>query len=233
MTSIDKILLKYKVLVETHANRFRPQLDALYHFVDESMKEIQNTEREILESQNVELKKIIDALQVDPRILLSTDEFKQFVEILGIAECWWEWEELEDLPAIDKDPTNWLLAKLQLPLIIRDYQEFEDPYAYDDTSTYTLYGYKISLKLGNRICTMEVERRRVYENRCKEFSPEKQIAYYILSPIRDLLRSMNYSEQEIDQLGGEMGILVFYVAKLFELKPTVSVFEYNSMKRIY
>lgn len=82
MTSIDKILLKYKVLVETHANRFRPQLDALYHFVDESMKEIQNTEREILESQNVELKKIIDALQVDPRILLSTDEFKQFVEIL-------------------------------------------------------------------------------------------------------------------------------------------------------
>ncbi|OSO88174.1 hypothetical protein B7O87_13835 [Cylindrospermopsis raciborskii CENA303] len=61
----------------------------------------------------------------------------------------------------------------------------------------------------------------------------KQIAYYILSPIKDLLRSMNHSEQEIDQLGGEMGILVFYVSKLFELKPTVSVFEYNSLKRIY
>ena len=44
---------------------------------------------------------------------------------------------------------------------------------------------------------------------------------------------MNHSEQEIDQLGGEMGILVFYVSKLFELKPTVSVFEYNSLNRIY
>jgi hypothetical protein len=53
------------------------------------------------------------------------------------------------------------------------------------------------------------------------------------APIKDLLRSMNHSEQEIDQLGGEMGILVFYVSKLFELKPTVSVFEYNSLKRIY
>jgi hypothetical protein len=33
MTSIDDILFKYKVLVERHANQFRPQANCLLHFI--------------------------------------------------------------------------------------------------------------------------------------------------------------------------------------------------------
>ncbi|WP_413176342.1 hypothetical protein [Anabaena azotica] len=231
MTNFESLLSNYQALVQNHASQFDPEIASLQQLVQARMQEIRHSEQALLEAQVIELKRITDALATDARCLLSTPELKAFVQELKHSKSD-NWYTRKSETAIAEDPTTWLLATLELPIGISNYQTLEDPYAYDDERTHILYSYSLSLKLGDTEYRIEVPYKRIYNlNESRESSLKEQIDYYISGDVEGLLRKINYPEAERNQLAQELSILVGYATKLFALKPRTASFEYTSTQQ--
>ncbi len=231
MTNSESLLSNYQALVQNHASQFDPEIASLQQLVQARMQEIRHSEQALLEAQVIELKRITDALATDARCCLPTPELKAFVQELKQNKSN-NWYTQKSETIIPEDPTTWLLATLELPIGISNYQTLEDPDAYDDERTHILYSYSLSLKLGDTEYRIEVPYKRIYNlNESTESSLKEQIDYYISGDVESLLREINYPEAETNQLAQELSILVAYVTKLFALKPRTASFEYISTQQ--
>ncbi|WP_191760988.1 hypothetical protein [Komarekiella delphini-convector] len=65
-------------------------------------------------------------------------------------------------------------------------------------------------------------------NECSETSTKEQIDYYISGEVEDLLRNMEYIQEQKQQLATEISILIGYSTKILALKPRTAIFEYSS-----
>lgn len=218
MTNSDSLLASYQALVQNHASRFDPEIAALRQLIEARMQELRHSEQALVSAQAIELKRITDALATDARCLLSTPELSAFVqEFKRMSRPWYS--QKSESPIAD-DPTTWLLATLELPIVLSNYQTSVDPNAYDDERTHVLYSYSLSLRLGDAERVIEVPKERIYGlNECREFSLREQIDFYIAGDVDDLLREVNYPEAEINQLAAEISVLVGYATQVFALKP--------------
>ena len=230
MTNSDSPLSSYQALVQNHASRFDPEIAALQQLVQARMQEVRDSEQALVEAQAIELKRITDALATDARCLLPTPELSAFVqELKRIKSDRWYGRKSEFVVA--DDPTTWLLATLDLPVGLSNYQTQSDPDAYDDERTHTLYSYSISLRLGNAKRLDEVPYKRIYNlNESRESSLKEQIDYYISDDVDDLLRNREYPEAQRNQLTEELSVLVGYASTLFALTPRTASFEYASTR---
>jgi len=188
MTNSDSLLSSYQALVQNHANRFDPEIAALQQLVQARMQELRDSEQALVEAQTTELKRITDALATDARCLLPTLELSAFVqELKRIKSDHWYSGKSEFVVA--DDPMTWLLATFDLPVGLSNYQTQEDPDAYDDERTHTLYSYFLSLRLSNAERRFEVPYKRIYNlNEQTESSLKEQIDYYISGEVDSLLR---------------------------------------------
>ncbi|MBD2772274.1 hypothetical protein [Iningainema tapete] len=228
MTNSDSLLSGYQALVQNHASRFDPEIAALQQIVQARMQELRSREQALVEAQAVELKSITDALATDARCLLPTPEFRAFVQdFKQMSRSWYS--NKPDVTIAD-DPTTWLLATLDLPIGLSNYQTQEDPDAYDDERTHILYSYSLSLRLGDTECRIEVPYKRTYNlNEHREDSLKEQIDFYIAGDVGGLLKKIKHPEAEIDQLTAEISVLVGYAKTLLALTPRTASFEYTSM----
>lgn len=229
MTNSDSLLSSYQALVQNHASRFDPEIAALQQQVQARMQELRSTEQALVEAQAVELKRITDALATDARCLLPTPELRAFVQELKQikSDRWYRQSE----STIADDPTTWLLATLNLPIGLSNYQTQEDPYAYDDERTHILYSYSLSLRIGDAERQIEVPYKRTYNlNEHRESSLKEQIDYYISDDVDDLLTEIEYPEAQRNQLSQELSVLVGYASTLFALTPRTASFEYTSIR---
>ncbi len=226
MTNSNSLLSSYQALVQNHANQFDPEVAALQELVQIRMLELHSREQAIVEAQAIELKRITDALATDARFLLSTPEFSAFVqEFKQMSRPWYS--RKPDV-AIADDPTTWLLATLDLPISLSNYQTQEDPDAYDDERTHILYTYSLSLRLGETDHKIEVRRKRIYNvNDQTEYSLQEQINYDISGEVGGILREIEYPEAQKAQLTEELSVLVGYASTLFALTPRTASFEYR------
>lgn len=228
MANSNFLLSGYQALVQNHASQFDPEITALEQLVEQRMQDLSQQEQALIEAQMVELQRIIDALATDACCFLPTSEFSAFVQELKKAprDYWYS----QKYPAtIADDPTTWLLATLDLPVSISDYQTHEDPDAYDDERTHILYSYSLLLKIGNAERQVEVSYKRIYNlNEQRESSLREQIDYYISGAVENLLEKIEYPETERTQLSQELSILVGYATTLFALKPRTATFIYPS-----
>ena len=230
MTNSDSPLSSYQALVQNHASRFDPEIAALQQLVQARMQELRDSEQALVEAQAIELKRITDALATDARCLLPRLELSAFVqELKRIKSDRWYGRKSEFVVA--DDPTTWLLATLDLPVGLSNYQKQSDPDAYDDERTHTLYSYSLSLRLGDAERQVEVPYKRIYNlNESRESSLKEQIDYYISDDVDDLLRNREYPEAQRNQLTEELSVLVGYASTLFALTPRTASFEYASTR---
>lgn len=227
MTNSDSLLSGYQALVLNHASRFDPEIAALQQLVQARMQELRSLEQTLVEAQAIELKNITNALATDVRCLLATPELRAFVQEFKRMPRSWYSQKSES--TIAEDPNSWLLATLELPIGLSNYQTQEDPDAYDDERTHILYSYSLSLRLGDAERRTEVPYKRTYNvNDNIESSLKEQIDFYIAGDVHDLFRKIEYPEAEINQLTAELSVLVGYARTLFALTPRTASFEYTS-----
>ncbi|MUG98266.1 hypothetical protein F7734_40550 [Scytonema sp. UIC 10036] len=228
MANSNSLLSSYQALVQNHASQFDPEITALQQLVEQRMQDLSQQEQTLLEAQVVKLQDIIDALATDARCFLPTPEFSAFVQELKKAPRDY-WYRQKDRATIADDPTTWLLATLDLPVSLSNYQTHEDPDAYDDERTHILYSYSLLLKLGKAEREVYVYYKRIYNlNEQRESSLREQIDYYISGEVEDLLEKIEYPETERMQLTQEVSLLVGYATTLFALKPRTATFIYPS-----
>jgi hypothetical protein len=227
MKNSNSLLSSYQALVQNHASRFDPEIAALEELVQARMVELHSREQALVEAQAVELKLIKDALASDARCLLPTPELRAFVqEFKQMSRPWYS--RRPDV-AIADDPTTWLLATLDLPISLSNYQTRKDLDAYDDERTHILYSYSLSVRLGDAEHMIEVRYKRIYNiNEQTEFSLKEQIKYDISGEVDAFLREIEYPEPQRDQLTEELSVLVGYASTLFALTPRTASFEYTA-----
>ena len=88
-------------------------------------------------------------------------------------------------------PNYLLLATLDLPIGLSNYQTQEDPDAYDDERTHILYSSSLSLRLGEAEHKIEVRYKRIYNiNDQTEYSLQEQINYDISGKVGGFLSNV-------------------------------------------
>lgn len=106
MTKSNSLLANYQALVQNHATQFDPEIAALRQLVEARMQEVHSKEQALVSAQEVELKRITDALATDARCLLPIPEFSAFVqEYKRMSRPWYS--QKSESPIAD-DPTQLL-----------------------------------------------------------------------------------------------------------------------------
>ncbi|MBE9209427.1 hypothetical protein IQ244_23580 [Nostoc sp. LEGE 06077] len=229
MADSNSLLSLYEGLVQNHSNQFDPQIALLQELVMTRMQELREAEQSLVEAQTIELKRITDALASDARCLLSIPELKAFVQELKQTKSK-NWYTRKSEFSIAEDPTTWLLAMLELPIGLSNYQTHEDLDGYDDERNFIGYSYSLSLRLGSVERSVEIPLKRIYNvNESRETSAKEQIDYYISGEVEDLLEDMKYTQEQKQQLATEISTLVGYSLKIFALKPKRATFSYSSI----
>lgn len=227
MTNSNSLLSGYETLVQNHANQFDPEIAGLQQIVNKRMQEIRHQERSLVEAQARELRRITDALAADARCFLPTPQFGGFVQEFKKMKTNY-WGRSQSKPTLMDNPTSWLLATLDLPVSLSNYQTEENHDGYDDERTYSSYGYSLSLKLGGAEEIIGVEHKRIYTlNEFYEYSQKEQIEDNMLGMVEGLLRKIKYPEAERNQLALEISVLIGYAGNLFALKPRTASFIYQ------
>ena len=135
MRDSNSLLSLYEELVQNHISQFDPEIADLQQLVKTRMQELHDAEQTLVEAQAVELKRITDALATDARCLLPTSGLRTFVQELKETKSK-NWYTRKPESSIAEDPTIWLLATLELPIGLSNYQNKEDPDGYDDEPNY-------------------------------------------------------------------------------------------------
>lgn len=226
MTNIDSLLSSHQALLEEHDKQIGHQVVTIRQIVDERMKEIHDAEDHLLEAQCVGLNRIIDTLRTDARCILFTEGFKKFLGKLDHIEYSWD---VDYIDIIRTDPSNWMLANFKVPIGLMDYKVIECTNAYDDQEFYTGYEHVVSLEIDGKKSPLILNYSRDRDQYIEECSLAEIIQEYEDCNFERILKSITEKEEEILQLGREIAILVVYSISLFTLKPSVSVFEYNSL----
>jgi hypothetical protein len=188
MTNSNSLLSSYQALVQNHASHFDPEISELQQLIQQRMQDLNQQEQALVEAQVAKLQEIVNALATDARYFLSTPEFSTFVQELKKAPRDY-WYSQKAQATVADDPTTWLLATLDLPVSLSNYELHEDPDAYDDERTHILYSYSLLLKLGNAEREVCVSYKRIYNlNEQRESSLREQIDYYISLYVRSFLK---------------------------------------------
>ncbi|MEA5604682.1 hypothetical protein [Nostoc sp. UHCC 0252] len=231
MADSNSLFSLYEELVQDHSSQFDPQIASLQELVITRMQAIRDAEQSLVEAQAIELKRITDALATDARCLLPMPGLRAFVQELKQTKSN-NWYTRKSEFSIAEDPTTWLLAMLELPIGLSNYQTHEDLNGYDDERNFIGYSYTLSLKLGSVEHSInEIPLKRIYNvNECSETSIKGQIEDYIYGDVKYLLRDMEYPESQKQQLAAEISTLVGYSLKIFALKPRRAIFNYSSIE---
>jgi hypothetical protein len=231
MADSNSLLSLYEELAQNHSSQFDPQIASLQELVITRMQELRDAEQSLVEAQAIELKRIADALATDARCLLSTPGLRTFVQELKQTKSN-NWYTHQSEFSIAEDPTSWLLATLELPIGLSNYQTHEDLNGYDDERNFIGYSYTLFLKLGSVEHSInEIPLKRIYNvNESSETSIKGQIEDYIYGDVKYLLRDLEYPESQKQQLAAEISTLIGYSLKIFALKPKRAIFNYSSIE---
>lgn len=139
------LLADYESLVQQHREQFTPALERLQASVNETLHQLQQQERSLVDAQAQHLVQLQERLATDARCLLNSVELQAFVAQVQTIPPRRRWNQTEPAPEVDVNPANWQLAQTDFALAIRNYETSVDHYAYDDERTHTAYGYKVTI----------------------------------------------------------------------------------------
>ncbi|MBV9387566.1 MAG: hypothetical protein JOZ78_14195 [Chroococcidiopsidaceae cyanobacterium CP_BM_ER_R8_30] len=225
------LLAEYEALVQQHREQFTPTLTQLQASVNETLHQIRQQERSLVDAQVQQLAQLQGQLATNARCLLNSVELQAFVAEVQATPALVLWHQNEPLLEVDANSANWQLAQTDLTLAIRDYEATVEHDAYDDERTYTTYGYRVTIQLDDQSRRIEVLTQRVYSPvKQHPYSLREQLYYYFEDAAAELL-----SRQEMDMprkkaLRQEISYLLGCASRLLQLAPQKVQFQYSSMK---
>jgi len=222
------LLGEYESLVRQHTEQFTPTLIQLQASVDQTLHQLRQQERSLIEAQAQQLAQFHTQLSTDARCLLTSTELQTFISQVQATPALVRWNQKEPTPDADAHPANWQLSQMNLPIAIRDYETTVDHNAYDDERTHSAYGYKATLVVGEQSQQIEVLTRRIYSPVEERFySLRQQLAYYIEEQVIRLLPQQNSTPAQ-DLLVQEISYLFACAAGLLSLTPQTVQFHYST-----
>ena len=187
MTPIH-LLADYESLVQQHQEQFTPTLLRLQASVNETLHQLQQQERALVDAQTQQLVQLQERLATDARCLLNSVELQTFIAQVQTIPPSRRWNQTEPAPEVDVNPANWQLAQTDFALAIRNYETTVDHYAYDDERTHTAYGYNVTIQVGGQTEHLEVLTQRVYSPvEQRSYSLRQQLDYYFEDAVTELL----------------------------------------------
>ncbi len=176
------LLADYESLVQQHREQFTPALLRLQASVNETLHQLQQQERSLVDAQAQQLAQLQEQLATDARCLLNSVELQAFVAQVQTIPPRRRWNQTEPAPEVDVNPANWQLAQTDLTVAIHNYEATVDHYAYDDERTHTTYGYRVTIQVGNQSQRIEVLTQRVYSPVEQDaYSLRQQLDYYFVN----------------------------------------------------
>jgi hypothetical protein len=228
MTPIH-LLADYESLVQQHREEFTPALLRLQTSVNETLHQLQQQERSLVDAQTQQLVQLQERLATDARCLLNSVELQAFVAQVQTIPQRRRWNQTEPAPEVDVNPANWQLAQTDFTLAIRNYEATVDHNAYDDERTHTAYGYEVTIQIGDQSQRLEVLTQRVYSPvEQRSYSLRQQLDYYFEDAVTELLSQQEMAAALLGQLVQEISYLLGCAAHLLSLTPHKVQFQYSS-----
>lgn len=228
MTAIH-LLADYESLVQQHQEQFTPELLRLQASVNETLHQLQQQERSLVDAQAQQLTQLQERLATDARCLLNSVELQTFIAQVQTIPPSRRWNQTEPTPEVDVNPANWQLAQTNFTVAIHNYKATVDYDAYDDERTHTAIGYEVTIQVGNQSQRLEVLTQRVYSPiEQRSYSLRQQLDYYFEEVVRELLSRQKMTAALQGQLVQEMSYLLGCAAHLLSLTPRQVQFHYPS-----
>lgn len=221
------LLDEYEALVQQHREQFTPALSQLQASVNETLHQLQQQERPLVEAQAQQLTDLQHQLATDARCLLNSVELQAFVAEVQALRTRSRWHQNKPPLEIDASPANWQLAQTDFTLAIRDYKTRIDHDAYDDERTHTTYSHRVTIQIGDYSEHIEILTQRVYSPVEQHlYTLPEQLDYYVEDEVAGLLRQQGMEDAAKTQLAREIGYLLGCAAQLLALTPQTVQFQY-------
>jgi hypothetical protein len=223
------LLADYESLVQQHREQFIPALEKLQASVNETLHQLQQQERALVDAQARQLVQLQERLATDARCLLNSVELQAFVAQVQTSPPRHHWNQTEPAPEVDVNPANLQLAQTDFTVAIHNYEATVDHNAYDDERTHTAYGYEVTIQVGNQSQRLEVLTQRVYSPvEERSYSLRQQLDYYFEDAVAELLSQQEMAVALQGQLVQEISYLLGCAAHLLSLTPRQVQFQYSS-----
>lgn len=222
------LLGEYESLMQKHQEQFAPALTQLQELVDQMVHQLRQQERPLVEAQVQQLAQLQAQLATDARCLLNSVELQTFIAQLQAMPATSRWNYTEPMSEVDVNPANWQLTQMDLPLAIRDYETTVDHEAYNDERTYSAYGYRVTIIVGQQRQQIEVLTKSIYSPVDHGFySLREQLYYFFEDEVEKLLAEQNITLAQ-DLLAQEISCLFGCAVGLLLLAPQTVQFNYSS-----
>ena len=223
------LLADYESLVQQHREQFTPELLRLQVSVNETLHQLQQQERSLVDAQTQQLVQIQERLATDARCLLNSVELQAFVAQVQTIPPRRRWNQTEPVAEVDVNSANWQLAQTDFTVAIHNYEATVDHNAYDDERTHTAYGYEVTIQVGDQSQRIEVLTQRVYSSvEQRSYSLRQQLDYYFEDAVAELLSQQEMAAALQGQLVQEISYLLGCAAHLLSLTPRQVQFQYSS-----
>jgi len=221
-------LTEYQSLVQQHQAQFTPALDHLQATVNETLTQLRQQERSLVEAQIQQLAQLKAQLALDARPLLPSAELQAFVAEVQATPPLQRWNQREPAPELDANPVTWQLAQTDLPLAVHGYESTVDHDAYDDERTHSAYGYGVTIQVGDQSRRLEVLTQRIYSPVSHQsYSLRQELHYDFEDAVMEMLPQQDIAASQ-GQLALEIGYLLGCAARLLSLTPRTLQFQYSS-----
>jgi hypothetical protein len=215
--------------VQQHREQFTPALLRLQASVNETLDQLQQQERSLVEAQTQQLVQLQERLATDARCLLNSVELQAFVAQVQTIPPRRHWNQTEPAPEVDVNPANWQLAQTDFTVAIHNYEATVDHNAYDDERTHSAYGYEVTIQVGEQSQRLEILTQRVYSSvEQRSYSLRQQLDYYFEDAVAELLSQQEMAAALQGQLVQEISYLLGCAAHLLSLTPHQVQFQYSS-----
>jgi hypothetical protein len=229
------LLGEYEALTQQHQEQFMSTLAHLQASVSETLNQLRQQERSLVEAQVQELKQLQAQLATNARCLLNSVELQAFVAEVQAIPAQARWQPVE-LPEVDANSAHWQLAQTDIPLFIRDYETTVDHDAYDDERTHSTDGYRVTIGVGQQSQPIEVLTKRIYSPiEEHSYHLRQQLEYYFEGEVAQLLSQQTFTSPQTftvtesqSLLAQEISYLFGCAVRLLSLTPQTVQFRYSS-----
>lgn len=209
---IHQILSAYQNLNDQYEKTLDREMDLLYEQVTNLTTNLRRQEYLWLAARSNWVKKLRPLLEADARCLLTTPEFRSYVQPLLFLNP-------AGVPLTQRlaaNPSAWVLAQIEHPLHLEDYLA-----VYHDNT----YGYCLTARLQSWQQQFRLPVAALHYDFSEFFGAKEQWAE-TLKQIQPDFGNLRLAEAQESLLCHEISCLICYIGQLFELRPKSAWFRY-------
>lgn len=210
---VEQLLIAYRRLQDQYDAEIDIKLDELSGLIAQFLMGVRQREQPFLRQKSQLVAQINPYLEEDARCLLSTTEFRAFVEQF-IKSCQASSGIIAQTLLLTPAPSTWILPRLNTPLQLQNYQLVQEDSA---------YLFRLTASLGNwqQDFTVDIARPTPNNDLLEIFSLEEQWREVEAQMLGEIHVTENGS-----QLSQEISSLICFTGLTLETIPKMTWFSY-------